>query len=113
MTCHVAIARASIPYVGFQSTSRCDDLPVEHSSNLFPRSLNVGLRAYILNAQLLDRAGLRNYDMMTFGNSVLAGLVAITSSCSTVYPWAAIIIGIVAGLVYNIGSEVRIYKPSM
>lgn len=55
----------------------------------------------------LDGAGLRNYDMMTFGNSVLAGLVAITSSCSTVYPWAAIIIGIVAGLVYNIGSEVH------
>jgi Amt family ammonium transporter len=52
--------------------------------------------------------GHRNYDLMTFGNSVLAGLVAITSACSTVYPWAAIIIGIVAGFVYNLGSTVSI-----
>ncbi len=49
--------------------------------------------------------GHRNYDLMTFGNSVLAGLVAITSACSTVLPWAAIVIGIVAGFVYNIGSQ--------
>lgn len=52
--------------------------------------------------------GHRNYDLMTFGNSVLAGLVAITSACSTVFPWAAIIIGIVAGIVYNIGSMVSV-----
>lgn len=45
---------------------------------------------------------------MTFGNSVLAGLVAVTAGCSVVYPWAALIIGAVAGVVYNIGSEVRI-----
>lgn len=44
---------------------------------------------------------------MTFGNSVLAGLVAVTAGCSVVYPWAALIIGAVAGVVYNIGSEVR------
>ena len=51
--------------------------------------------------------GHRNYDLMTFGNSVLGGLVAITSGCSTVLPWAAITIGIVAGFVYNIGSQAR------
>jgi len=54
------------------------------------------------------RHGHRVYDMMVFGNSVLGGLVAITSACSTVYPWAAIIIGIVAGFVYNIGSQVSV-----
>ena len=31
--------------------------------------------------------------------------MAITSGCSTVLPWAAIVIGIVAGIVYNIGSQ--------
>jgi Amt family ammonium transporter len=52
--------------------------------------------------------GHRNYDLMTFGNSVLAGLVAVTAGCSVVYPWAAIIIGAVAGVVYNLGSWVSL-----
>ena len=50
--------------------------------------------------------GGRHYDLMAFGNGTLAGLVAITSGCSTVYPWAALIIGGVAGVLYCIGSEV-------
>jgi ammonium transporter, Amt family len=33
-------------------------------------------------------------------NGVLSGLVAITSGCGVVEPWAAIVIGIVAGWVY-------------
>lgn len=57
---------------------------------------------------LLVLAGHRNYGLMTFGNSVLAGLVAITSGCSTVWPWGAICIGVVSGILYNIGSMVRL-----
>lgn len=53
--------------------------------------------------------GHRNYDLMVFGNSTLAGLVAITSGCSTVYPWAAIIIGMVAGILYNAGSILNVF----
>ncbi|KAK9809380.1 hypothetical protein WJX73_010467 [Symbiochloris irregularis] len=49
-----------------------------------------------------------SYDIMTMGNGALAGLVAITASCSTVYPWGAIVIGIVAGMVYNFGSWVSV-----
>lgn len=45
---------------------------------------------------------------MAMGNSTLAGLVAITAGCSTVLPWGAIAIGIVAGLLYPLASRLMI-----
>jgi len=46
------------------------------------------------------KTGEVSYDLTMAMNGALGGLVAITAGCSVVKPWAACIIGIVAGLVY-------------
>ena len=42
-------------------------------------------------------------------NGVLTGLVAITAGCATVDTWAAVVIGIFAGLFYLLGSKLLIH----
>jgi Amt family ammonium transporter len=46
------------------------------------------------------KTGEATYDLTMAMNGALAGLVGITAGCSVVEPWAAVIIGIVAGWVY-------------
>ena len=54
-------------------------------------------------------AGKHIYDVGIMGNGALAGLVAITSGTSTIYPWGAIIVGFIAGAWYCLGSQVSVW----
>ena len=47
-----------------------------------------------------QKTGEASYDLTMAMNGALGGLVGITAGCSVVRPWAAVIIGIVAGWVY-------------
>jgi len=54
------------------------------------------LRRFAFEPKKLDVGG--------FGNGVLAGLVSITAGCAFVKPWETVIIGLVGGLLYQLGS---------
>ena len=50
---------------------------------------------------VLDKLfGSRTWDVGAVCNGILGGLVSITAGCSTVYPWAAVLIGFLGGFVY-------------
>lgn len=68
-----------------------------------------GLTGLMMTAVLLKiKTGKHHWDIMAMGNSTLAGLVAITAGTSVVYPWAAIVIGIIAGIIYPLASRLMV-----
>jgi ammonium transporter, Amt family len=68
-----------------------------------------GITALMANLWYLERTTGEAYFDITYAmNGCLAGLVAITGGCGVVEPWAAIIIGMGAGLTYLIGSHLLI-----
>lgn len=56
--------------------------------------------AAAVTAIIYSRVVLGRYDLTTTLNSVLAGLVGITAGCAVVTNWGALVIGVVATLVY-------------
>ncbi len=56
-----------------------------------------------LTAMLIVLAKTKKFDIGIALNGVLAGLVAITAPCAWVESWAAVVIGIVAGIIMVIG----------
>lgn len=52
--------------------------------------------------------GIAQWDLAYTMNGCLTGLVAITAPCATVETWAAVIIGMFAGLFYLIGSKLLV-----
>jgi ammonium transporter, Amt family len=48
--------------------------------------------------------GEAKFDLLCLMNGAIIGLVSVTAGCATVEPWAALVIGTIAGWIYLLGS---------
>ncbi|MDP8952630.1 MAG: ammonium transporter [Actinomycetota bacterium] len=60
---------------------------------------NLAAGAGVLGAMVMSYAWRRHLDVGMMGNGAIAALVAITAACAFVVPWAALIIGFIAGVI--------------
>jgi Amt family ammonium transporter len=68
-----------------------------------------GISALFTNLWIEERrTGEPSFSLVAAMNGSLSGLVAVTASCAVVEPWAAVLIGVVAGWVYLFGSYLLI-----
>lgn len=66
---------------------------------------NLAAAAGAISALLISWVVMGKSDVPTMLNGALAGLVAITASCAFVETWAAVVIGIIAGLLVFYGAR--------
>jgi Amt family ammonium transporter len=65
-----------------------------------------GMVALFMNLWVLERTtGEPYFDLKYAMNGSLSGLVAITGGCAVLEPWAAVVTGVVAGIMYIVGSK--------
>ncbi len=60
---------------------------------------NLAAAAGVIGATVGAMVMFKTLDVSQMGNGAIAGLVAITAPCAFVDPWAAVVIGLIAGLV--------------
>ena len=65
-----------------------------------------GLTSFIIDKYL----GTKVWNPIILSNGILTGLVSITSGCSVVQPWAAVIIGSLGSVIYICTSNLMLYK---
>merc|ERR1712045_926662 len=54
------------------------------------------------------QSGHTEYDLSMAMNGALGGLVGITANCNAVAPWAAVLIGLISGVVYVLSSKLLV-----
>jgi ammonia channel protein AmtB len=61
---------------------------------------------------LLDYRVGHKFSTVALCSGTIAGLVAATGSCGYIPPWSALIMGVVAGLVCNVGTKRELFRST-
>ncbi len=85
-----------VGWMGFNPGSALNAVGVNFSDVAV--NTNLAAAAGVLGATIAARALFKTLDVSQIANGAIAGLVAITAPCAFVDPWAAVVIGLVAGL---------------
>src|ERR671924_409181 len=76
---------------------------------------NIAAAAGVLGAVITSWVAIKKPDLSMMLNGAIAALVAITAACAFVAPWAALVIGFVAGVIVVLGvlavERIRIDDP--
>ena len=95
----LAVLGVLILWVGWQGFNPGSTLGAVPEIADIALTTNLAAAAGVLGAIVLSYLYRRNVDVGMAGNGAIAGLVAITASCAFVAPWAAVVIGFIAGIV--------------
>lgn len=95
----LAVLGVLILWVGWQGFNPGSTLGAVPEIADIALTTNLAAAAGVLGAITMSYIYKRNVDVGMAGNGAIAALVAITASCAFVAPWAAVIIGFIAGVI--------------
>jgi ammonium transporter, Amt family len=85
-----------VGWMGFNGGSFMNAIGVNFADVIV--NTNLAAAAGVLGATLGSMMMFKTLDVSQMGNGAIAGLVAITAPCAFVDPWAAVVIGAIAGV---------------
>lgn len=79
-----------------------------HLAGLVAVNTTIAACAAAITGLFIGYLTTKSYDLGIAMNSLLGGLVGVTASCATIKPWGALIVGIVAAVVYYFASNLML-----
>jgi len=101
-------------WYGFNPGSTLTLTGNSHTTGLCAVTTTLSAASGCVSALMIDtllglvQRGEAEYDLTMAMNGALGGLVGITANCNAVAPWAAVIIGLLSGLVYVFSSKLLV-----
>jgi Amt family ammonium transporter len=100
--CWLFFNAGSIPTI---SIRRCNNAPKICMINIISPAVS-GLFCVFIKPHITNEySAVNKFDIGTFCNGIIVGLVAVTANCDNVEPWAAAVIGVVAATMYSYGCK--------